>query len=563
MIDIKNGKEEHEKWRSSIYRRHPGVSEYLKREHARIQRKTGFGDADAWLANTANRLKIGRSGLSCDCCDTRIKDYAEAKAKKTQRQIFFEASEVKRLAISKEKQACHVTEFIRDVVETAGVAFPLKSEEDGYSDKERIAAFARVCDPAWWRRQLRKIASRQLEAVLRDMGAVALNKAKYLSNFSLRRRADQQRRNRRLLESLEAVNDKGQVYTLAELSDLSVSNPINRYNELMTRLHGVQEYAKDSDYHGVKYACLFLTLSAPSKYHAMTFRRWKNKKGFSVKRNPNYVGFTPRECNDYLCDVYARIRAEWARRDIKPFGFRMVEPHHDGTPHWHLAMWFPEDKIIEASYVFHHYALEEDSDEKGARESRYKIVYIDPDKGCAVAYCCKYISKNITGFNVGKDSYDGDAIEAALRIEAWKSTWGIRQFDFKNMPSVTVWREARRIKNSEVRIYLSPEAEAIIEAACDGDWQRYMDLMGGVDCALEDRPVRACMIDRDDENKYGEILAVFDGLLFSEHGEHVETRVYTWEVRRATFTANTEAWSTSLRGFSERGGNRPILDLYQ
>jgi len=30
---------------------------------------------------------------------------------------------------------------------------------------------------------------------------------------------------------MEAENDFGQIYTLAKLSDLDVSNPVNKYNE--------------------------------------------------------------------------------------------------------------------------------------------------------------------------------------------------------------------------------------------------------------------------------------------------------------------------------------------
>ena len=59
-----------------------------------------------------------------------------------------------------------------------------------------------------------------------------------------------------MLESLTAVNELGDSFTLQELADLSVSNPVIRRNELMTRLAGCECYADQHEYESV-----FVTLS--------------------------------------------------------------------------------------------------------------------------------------------------------------------------------------------------------------------------------------------------------------------------------------------------------------
>ncbi|WP_317929941.1 hypothetical protein [Halioxenophilus sp. WMMB6] len=54
-------------------------------------------------------------------------------------------------------------------------------------------------------------------------------------------------------------------------------------------------------------------------------------------------------------------------------------------------------------------------------------------------------SENIDGHGIDSDSYGFDAKDDVTRIEAWASTWAIRQFQKIGGASVTVWRELRRL----------------------------------------------------------------------------------------------------------------------
>ena len=71
------------------------------------------------------------------------------------------------------------------------------------------------------------------------------------------------------------------------------------------------------------------------------------------------------------------------RKGIRPYGFRVVEPHHDGTPHWHLLLFMPEQHREIVRGVFRTYALLDSGNEPGAQEHRFKAVGIDPQKGTA------------------------------------------------------------------------------------------------------------------------------------------------------------------------------------
>ncbi|MFT7234532.1 MAG: hypothetical protein ACI9QV_000094 [Methylophagaceae bacterium] len=83
------------------------------------------------------------------------------------------------------------------------------------------------------------------------------------------------------------------------------------------------------------------------------------------------------------------------------------------------------------------YGLQDSAHEKGAQKHRITFDMIDRSKGSAVGYIAKYISKNIDGAHIEKD-LDGDAKSSALRVEAWVSTFDIRQFQMFDCPPVTI-----------------------------------------------------------------------------------------------------------------------------
>ena len=239
----------------------------------------------------------------------------------------------------------------------------------------------------------------------------------------------------------------------------------------MTRIRGFEEVAQH-----LGHSCEFYTITAPSKMHAVSA---------NGKANPKYIGVTPKEVNEFFNSNWKLIRSALQKKNIMPYGFRVVEPHHDGTPHWHLLLFMPPEDVKESRKILSQYALREDGNERGAKEHRFKAVSIDPSKGSASGYIAKYISKNIDGSDIEQDQYGNESKQASSKIDAWSSLWNIRQFQQIGGPSVTVWRELRRLKESN-----NEKVTSAFKSADSGDWASYVLAMGGVNIPRKNRPIR-------------------------------------------------------------------------
>jgi hypothetical protein len=300
----------------------------------------------------------------------------------------------------------------------------------------------------WWLRKLRKVHRQKHEEIAIACGVVHNGTQCYVSNSTYRYYQQREIETSKVLSEMVAYNeDTGQEVPLPKLIEKSVANPTIRRHELMTRMRGCEDFAKDHDHAG-----LFITVTAPSRYHATSTKTLFGKK--TVVANPKYDGATPDQTNKYLNHVWALVRNALGKFDIKPYGFRVVEPHEDETPHQHYMLFCDHSQKARIVEVFNYYGLKVDGHEAGAKKHRVTIVHIDPKKGSATGYIAKYISKNIDGFQsdgkeIDGDSYGNKASEAAKRITAWRKCWGIRAFQPFGQPSVTVWRELRKFNGDE------------------------------------------------------------------------------------------------------------------
>lgn len=385
------------------------------------------------------------------------------------------------------------------------------------SDQQIVIALAKLSDAKWWQNKLKRQWSFQREHLAIAAGQVQKSASPYASRACVSEWKEQKRKNREWLKNQCIENtETGEQFELVLQVDKSNANPAIRRCELMVRMRGFEDIADEYGYEGA-----FITLTAPSKYHAA------HAKGGFVK---NWNSGTPRDTQRYLCGVWARIRAKLNRENIKIFGFRVAEPHHDGTPHWHILVFMLPENKDKVRDIMYSYALEEDGGEQGAQYARFKFENIEKEKGSATGYIAKYISKNIDGYQLDNEVDDetGQNLkEMAKNVTAWASRWGIRQFQQIGGAPVTVWRELRRLGSQKVE---SPTIDPVLAAADAGDWAAYTQLQGGAMVQRKDLRVRISY--EEAQNQFEEDIKKIKGVFSPIIGmaSFICTRLIKWAI---------------------------------
>jgi hypothetical protein len=450
--------------------------------------------ANEWLRESIDEA-FASNGLPLNADEDDISHYAESKSKMIGSLL---ASQTITMPES-------VINLIEDICARAGINAP--------NQKTLMSKIQRVCDPKWWRKRLRKDLMQRREAGAIKMGLVHKNAGLYISNYGLERQRQHNKRSLEFLQGIEAVNELGEMLDLAEIFNSNVSNPRIRFIEMVTRAKGMENYAKQLGLVGV-----FITITCPSSMHA----RHRESK----RRNSKYDGTTPKEAHQYLCRQWVKTRAELGREGISPLFLRIAEPHHDGTPHWHVLIFVTPEQKTKLVDIMRHYAMERDGDERGAKDSRFKSEDIDQSKGSAVGYIIKYIAKNVNGENVGLDyESDGDdANNTVERVTAWARTWGIRQFQFSENCPVTIYRELRKVRNT-------PKIEAMLphwNACNQGDFHGFINAMVSAPMSL--------VTEKKQSSRYpDEQIDVIRGVELN--GAFLETRIHTWVLRKKDSSA--------------------------
>lgn len=430
------------------------------------------------------------------------------------------------------KKGLSPIDTLTEINNFVGVGLWVPQFSPNASDKEDViySILVRVIDDGVWKRAIERSVAAAFENARRAAGMVSPHVSPYASYSACEWLKVRQERQREWLELMAIENETGDLVSMTDVHASSVSNPANRRNELMTRIVGCQEYA-DSNNH----VAVFITMTAPGKYHRL------KQRGKYWTENENWNGANPREAHEWLNVSFTRFRSAADRRELTYYGMRVVEPHTDGTPHWHAVFFMPLDQVAPFNELLQFYQFQRDADElyfpngepkTKAMKGRFKSEMIDRERGDAVSYIAKYISKNVDGYGLeGLTDLDAKKVqlqETVKNVTAWSRLFSFRQFQFQKTPSVTVWRELRRIEEKQEYCLF----EKARRAADMGFFSAFFDYMGGHRLRQSMRPIKTKKEEK--ENKYGETVKEIVGLIGS--GLTVFTHEIKWKLVKAEAT---------------------------
>lgn len=516
-------------YRNKFFEKFPSVSMLVAQKYKRVSLERDYVHANRLLNEFASQLQIRDLNLSSDT--NKLKTFASMKSFQCIR-YFSE------LTFSNALQKC------KSLAIDYGLEFNVSGEE--------VVVQEYYCSEDVWYRKVTTKAKQIIEHVRRQCDAIHKSSSAYSSVDALNNYEQSKLEQDKFLSSKYIKNELGQVYSLKDIASKNVSNPHIRRSEMMVRIKGLEQVASISNHVGD-----FYTLTTPSRMHS----HYK-----SGKTNPKYDGSTAKDANNYLQKTWTQIRAKLDRLNIRIYGLRVVEPHHDSTPHWHLMLFMRKEDKHQVRSTIEYYAMKSDSSEAGASTHRYTCVPIDAQKGSAAGYIAKYIAKNIDGEYIGKDKYGLDAKASARKITAWASLYKIRQFQFIGGPSITLWRELRKAEKTDNKVL-----EQVRKAADESDFAAFVIAMGGTNIPKSDRPISLLYKSTNESIDFdtGEIVlnqtktSTLSGFLVD--GDLVEIKKHLWVI--CDEPPVSEALPAAVRAGSQwrncKGGNNHAISIGQ
>lgn len=516
------------------------------------------------LAADVNDLPFGKTLQRLPSLDRTDLKKLSAKVSGWMAQMFYEFSDRLNGKAKDEKEMHQRTlDAYRDL---SALSLNLKNQPPYWAEHEANggclenqkaeSGLLRMMAPEWWYQRLKRARDLQREHLAIAVGQVQKAASAYVSRKTLGEWIEQKKRNLEFFKKFDLMDEEGNRIALDSMVHRSVANPAIRRCELMVRMRGFEDIASEQGLAGE-----FYTITAPSRFHAV-----HSKGGFVSQWN----GASPQDTQRYLCQVWAKCRAAISRAGIHVFGFRVVEPHHDGTPHWHVLLFMRPQDVDTVRDILCYHARMADSEElqsPNALKARFHVEPIDPEKGSATGYIAKYISKNIDGFALDGES-DGETGESlrdmAKSVTAWASRWRIRQFQQIGGAPVTVWRELRRLGDHRL---VDSRMDAVLAAADVGDWAAYTQLQGGALVARRDLVVRLAYKITPQGNEYAEDIQRVNGVYSPlVPDSEVCTRLIKWQKVAKLAEAPAEAafdldlkhpWS-SVNNCTEGGARRRL-----
>ncbi|WP_457998703.1 replication endonuclease [Klebsiella michiganensis] len=397
-------------------------------------------------------------------------------------------------------------------------------------------ALARMRCADWWQRKLWQLRNEWREELLRAACLVHRHASPYVSHDILLQKREQRRKAIDFFRNHDLINEDGDTLSMEDVVLASASNPAHRRNEMMACVKGLELIAE------MRGDCaMFYTITCPSKYHATLM---------NGKPNPTWDHSTVRKSSDYLVDTFAAFRKAMHKKELRWYGVRVAEPHHDGTVHWHLLCFMRKKHRRAITELLRRFAIREDRAELGNNTgARFKSKLIDPRKGTPASYIAKYVSKNIDGRGLGDtvSKETGKSLrDSAEYVTAWASLHRVQQFRFFGIPGRQAYRELRLFASQATRamkiskpgapVLMDPKLDAVLAAADVGCFATYIMKQGGVLVPRKNYLIHTAYEPTVEPGTYGDhgirVYGIWSPITGKEN--KICTHVHTWKMVKKT-----------------------------
>jgi len=181
--------------------------------------------------------------------------------------------------------------------------------------------------------------------------------------------------------------------------------------------------------------------------------------------------FSPSAVHNYILKRWQKYSSQSTQWTTPCFSFKVIEPHDDGTPHWHVMMFYTKKKQKD-----HQDALLDAFGLKSFKSKRIKWDILSNDKNedgiTPREKAIGYLLDKIKAESSSEITYES----TVSRRSAFLNVWNIRGQEFSGLPAntKTLWRELR--SKNKYPFTLCKELEQLRIFATTNQFANFLEL---------------------------------------------------------------------------------------
>ena len=399
-------------------------------EYDNVRRRDGISVADNYLKN-----KVAVAGAIRKIIET-IKRLKDESAVEKLDSLLIDNNEEEIILISKLLCSKKIEDAIQD------------QELDENKIREIATSSKTKRDPTKplrVRADLRKLMKQGVTTINLALRVVGKNGSQITTDYELRQRNIEKKQHINYGKRTFLNNGENKF----SLIQMMMSAQKRKKAEIVTILKGLELHAKNS---GLTW--IFITLTAPPKMHPGSIY---------------WDGTMPNDTNKWLGNAFKRALARLRTKKIYLSGFRVVHPHDDSCPHWHLLIFTNQSdiQIIEEKFRF----------QPEWKSSVGLKIEVNNGQTSASGYCLNSVINTVSSV----EELTGDL----ANYDVWKSKFVIRSFSWFGLPKIKLWRDFRSLKMCPTE----PLLAKLWQACNAGDGKSFIELSGGINIMQKDRPI--------------------------------------------------------------------------